>query len=66
MSDTSYSLFSEPYLTVTELMQRWNISRDKVLKLLKTRQIRGYRMTDRGHWRALLKSVVQFEQAELK
>ncbi len=63
MSDLSYSFISEPFVTVTQLMQRWNISRNKVLKMLRTRQIQGYRLTDRSPWRALLDSVVQFEKS---
>lgn len=52
-------------LSVSRVAERLSCSRDTVLRLLESGQIKGYRLTPLGWWRILEPSVLEYE-ASLK
>lgn len=56
------SLFEQRTVSVAWVAERLRCSRDTVVRLLQSGELRGYRLTPIGWWRVVEKSVAEYEQ----
>jgi excisionase family DNA binding protein len=56
------SLFEQRTVPVSWVAKRWNTGRDTVTRLLHEGRLRGYRITVKGWWRVIEKSVFEYEE----
>lgn len=56
------SLFEQRTVSVAWVAERLKCSRDTVIRLLQSGDLRGYRLTAVGWWRVVEKSVAEYEQ----
>lgn len=57
------SLFEQRTVPVSWVAKRWNTGRDTVTRLLHAGILRGYRLTMKGWWRVIEKSVLDYEES---
>jgi excisionase family DNA binding protein len=60
------SLFEQRTVSVAWVAHRLQCSRDTVVRLLQSNELRGYRLTPIGWWRVVEKSVQEYEQKLLQ
>jgi len=53
-------------VSVQRIADRLGCSRDTVLRLLESGELRGFRLTPNGWWRVLESSVLEYERKLLK
>lgn len=53
----------ERTVSVSWVAKRWNTGRDTVTRLLHSGDLRGYRLTIKGWWRVVEKSVLDYEES---
>ena len=53
----------ERIVSVAWVAKRWNTARDTVTRLLHSGTLRGYRLTAKGWWRVVEKSVLDCEES---
>lgn len=56
------SLFEQRTVPVSWVAKRWNTGRDTVTRLLHSGDLRGFRLTIKGWWRVIEKSVLDYEE----
>ncbi|HET7873218.1 MAG TPA: helix-turn-helix domain-containing protein [Terriglobales bacterium] len=55
-------LFQSRSLSVVQVAERLRTSRNTVVRLLESGELRGYRMTANGWWRIVEQSVTEYEK----
>ncbi|HEX7289480.1 MAG TPA: helix-turn-helix domain-containing protein [Candidatus Angelobacter sp.] len=55
-------LFEARTLSVVHVAERLRTSRNTVIRLLESGELRGYRMTPQGWWRVVEQSVAEYEK----
>jgi excisionase family DNA binding protein len=56
------SLFEQNTVSVARVADRLKCSRDTVIRLLQSGELRGYRLTRFGWWRVIESSVLEYKQ----
>ena len=59
---TQMTIFQSRTLSVVHVAERLRTSRNTVIRLLESGELRGYRLTPQGWWRVVEASVAEYEQ----
>ena len=56
------TIFASRTLSVNHVAERLRTSRNTIIRLLESGELRGYRLTPQGWWRVVEQSVVEYER----
>jgi excisionase family DNA binding protein len=56
------TIFESRTLSVVHVAERLRTSRNTVIRLLESGELRGYRLTPQGWWRVVEQSVAEYEK----